>query len=940
MLTPVVDGSDSTVTPAGAGYNFAGGGIASFNIVHNDAITNTAGVSFDHNPFPGGAVTLNFLGSSIVSGSIGDYGNTRSINFINLNTANNLNAEILVQAGNILAGTLEIQHDSTLIFQTNGQIAKTNITTNAINTGTVRFLEGGEIIGQTGAALAPLGKLDFLNQSGGKSLTLDNPIYVNNVVIGGDGHLITKDHMTVANQINFTGDGLLTLNAAINGTVTNGIVTQNHQQGNLTFVGNSTFVGNLGQNTKSLNTVTAGATGTEVQISASQIYAKGITLSGDGTLTFNGAGPTHIFAPINPAVNNQGEIKTAATNAVTFGQAVGQTNPIRLFTVSGDAVIDADFKATQTKIANKTLTVNAGKKCESIIDGSGVSIGHLVFNDTNTSYGTIGGTRSLASVTFTGAGGSIFTLQHNIAAAQVNINQQETLLIDNAINHSITGNLLVNNNAQLTVPFGKTLQMLGASANVTFNADTTLNYHMANGVTGLAPALTATGTVAFNATSIVNLVDAPKVAAVPFGQTSVNLIQDASGAVLNIPILTGEGHNLFMTTALSTQAGQLNLVFNRTHMAEITMQPHLIGVSKLFDQIGGQAGVSGQLLTLLNQLDNFTDLNTFRTELASVTPIVDTAINETAQTTQQDVFGLFTQRIEELRAENQTGYNAGYINQKDKGAWVKLFVNHSEQDPKDFINGFNSTTTGFALGGDLMLTDRCLIGLGFAYANSMINHDLNEAKTDINYYQASVYGGVNMTNPWFMNWMAAATYLDYHQKRTIKFSGLTLPVRADYPGWQYGARAELGYAFGKLSFHTLPTLALTYSHLDIKSYTETGAGTANQTVSHSAQNHLQAELGVKFVNNFVLGNMLMQPEAHLKARYEILDDKQQINSQFISIGPAYDTVGYTPTRESYNAGTSLTLFGEGGLAFSVSYDYDFKNDYCSHTGFVRLRYEW
>jgi outer membrane autotransporter protein len=946
VLTPVVDGSDNVATPAGAGYNFAGGAAQSFTILDAGVVTNTAGVSFDHTG--AGVATLNFAGSSVVSGSIGDYANNRSINTVNLNTGNNANAEIRVQAGNILSGTLNFTHDATLVLENNGQIAKSNITTSTVNTGTIQFLEGGQINGQVGQAAA-LKLLDFLNQSGGKTLTLTLATKFNDVVIAGDGKLILQDKVTgfaVTNQVNFTGDGLLQFEDGVSGSATNGMITQNHQQGNITFLGSSNLSGNLGTNAKNLNTISIdGVNGSNVQLTSLDIYAKAMTLSNDGTVTFTGAGPINIHALINPTVNNTGEIKTSAAAGVTFNQAIGQLNTLRLFTVEGNTLINSDVKATNTTISNaNTLTVNSGKKLESLIDGEAAGQGNLIFNDTNVSYADIGSINNLAAVTFTGGAASVFTLNHDITATLITLKNQETVLIGNTANHSITGNLVLNDTAQLTVPNSKTLQVNG---NVTFNAGTSLNYNMANSVVGLAPALTSTGTVALNVASKLNLVSAPIVAAVPIGQTVVNLIQDNSGAKLAIPILTGAGNNIFLNTSLSSDINEINLVLSRLAMAEITPQPHLLGISTVFDQISGQPNVTGELLTLTQQFDNFSNLTNFRSELASITPLIDTANTQIAYTTQQDIFGLFTQRIEELRAENQIdglegmyGYNAGFLNQKTRAAWVKVFANHSEQDARDLINGFDATTLGLALGTDLMLTERCLIGIGLTYANSQIHHGLNGAETELNYYQASVYGGVNMTNPWFFNWMAAASYLNYDQNRTIVFGAANFPIHADYNGWQYGARAELGYAFGKLSFHAIPILALSYRYLDIENYTEKGAGTANQHVNYEPQNNLQAEFGVKLAQNFVVDTTLTQPEVHLKTRIELLDDKQKATSQFVSIGPVYDTIGYQPTRESYNAGASLSLFNEAGLVFSVSYDYDFKNDYRAHTGFVRMRYEW
>lgn len=939
VFTPVVDGSSSTAAPAAGGYNFASGTAQVFNITHNDAITNTGGVSFDHNPFTG-VSTLNFQGSSVVSGSMGDYGNNRSINLINLNTNNNPNAEIRVASGNVLSGTTNFNHDATLVLEQDGQIVKSNIATSTVNTGVVQFLEGGEVIGTIGSGTA-LKKLDFVNQSSGKTLTLHNTLNTNDIAVDGDGLLIAQDDVTVTNQVNFTGDGTLRFEDTIDGSITNGMITQNHQQGNLLFVGNSFFSGNLGQNTKSLNTVSVGTTGTEVQLSAQQLYAKDLIFSGDGKFTLNGAGATDVYAAINPNINNQGEINIARTGLVTFKEASGQTQTIRLLTASGNGVIDADFRVTQTNITNgKTLTINANKKFESAVDGSVSGVGSLVFDGTNSSYGEIGGVRSLAAVNIIGSG--TFTLKNNIRATQTSVNNQQILAIDNAVNHSITGNLTLNNTTQLIVPIGKTLQLLG-TGNVSLNNNTMLHYDMADKVTSLVPAITSTGVITFAAGSKINLIAAPKIAAVPFGKTVISLTQDSSGVTPTEPILIGAENSLFLSTKLATSASKLSLELNRTPMKEITMQPHLLGISSVFDDIIGQAGLTGELLGLSKQLDNFDDLIQFRNELASVTPIVDSSTSQTAQTTQQDVFGLVSQRMDDIRAQNHWssgGYAAGYINKRFHGAWVKGFANYSEQDARDLINGFDAATKGLAIGGDTFISERCLAGISLAFASSRIHHDLNQARTEIEYYQGNIYGDVNLSNPLFINWMVAATYLNYDQNRTIRLNNTSVPVKADYHGWQYGARAELGYVFGKLSFHTVPTLAFTYSHLDIEDYIERGAGTANQKVSPSAQDNLQAEFGVKLVNNIVAHDVLTQPEVHAKIRYELFENQQKTSSQFVSIGPVYDTVGYLPTKESYNAGTSLTIFGEAGFVFSVSYDYDFRNDYRAHTGFIRLRYEW
>lgn len=940
VFTPVIDGTTSNATPSTGGYNFSSGGTERFNISNNATIPNTGGVSFDRNPATG-AATLNIHGSAIISGGIGDAINARSINLLNLNIHNHTNALIQLQAGNHLVGSTTFFRDATLALQQDGQIFESNIFTNTINTGTVQFFEGGQVIGTIGSG-TDLKKLDFLNQSGGKTLTLNNTINAQDIAIANDGLLIAKDRVTISNQVTFSGNGLLQFNDGVDARVLNDIVTQNTRQGNVLFSGNHTFWSNLGRNTAILNTIAGGATGAELFLRSNQIFAQHLNFLGNGKLTFNSIGSADIYAAINPSLPNQGEINIVSNDTVTFRQPSGQIQTIRLLTVAGNTVLDADFKVAQTNITGgKHLIITENKKFESPVDGALAGAGELIFQGKNTSYDTIGNARRLASVTITGPQ-ELFILKHDINAAQTTVNNQSILVINKTARPNIIGNLTLNDTAQLVISEGNTLWMLG-TGNVNLNDKTTLHYYMADQITGSAPGIVANGTISLGATSKINLLKAPKMSALPIGKTLITLTQDHSGVNPPIPLLEGGYNSLFLKTKLSSALNTLNLEFTREAIKEMTMQPHLLGISSVFDSIIGQPTLSGELLGLTQQLDNFNDLTSFRGELASVTPIIDSSSTQTVQTTQQEVFGLIEQRMDDIRAQNtwpSGGYTAGYINKRYHGAWIKGFANYAEQDGRDLINGFDATTKGLAIGGDTFVTDRCLAGLSLAFASSRIHHELNHARTEIEYYQGSIYGDVNLSNPMFINWMAAATYLNYDQNRTIRLNNTSVPVKADYHGWQYGARAELGYAFGKLSFHTVPTIALTYSHLNIEEYIERGAGSANQKVSPSPQDNLQAEFGVKLVNNIVVDPVLTQPEVHAKVRYDLFDVKQKTSSQFISIGPAYDTVGYLPTKESYNAGASLTVFGENGFVFSVSYDYDFKNDYRAHTGFVRLRYEW
>jgi hypothetical protein len=85
---------------------------------------------------------------------------------------------------------------------------------------------------------------------------------------------------------------------------------------------------------------------------------------------------------------------------------------------------------------------------------------------------------------------------------------------------------------------------------------------------------------------------------------------------------------------------------------------------------------------------------------------------------------------------------------------------------------------------------------------------------------------------------------------------------------------------------------------------------------------------------------LLQAEVHAMAFYDAFNDRMQTTSQFIGAGPSFTTLGFTPARASVNLGASLILFNMFNYIFTGEYDFNAKEDYKSHAGFLRMRYEF
>lgn len=409
------------------------------------------------------------------------------------------------------------------------------------------------------------------------------------------------------------------------------------------------------------------------------------------------------------------------------------------------------------------------------------------------------------------------------------------------------------------------------------------------------------------------------------------------------PNLVENLSNVFIKFTLSTPDTQ-HLQLVATRQVPTGLEGNANSLGGVFAQID-DTNASGALLQLVNGLgDIASSPEALNEELAEIAPqgingsLVDSSFGVTNET-----FDLFSQRINELRAgvdSYNTGYAAGHMTEKGHGTWVKVFGSHADQNRRGNIAGYTGETWGLAGGADIMITDRHLVGVSLAWASTDVNFDSQRGGSDINSYQGAFYGSWNVTTPLYVNWMASAAFNKYKETQIISTGGFNQTSLGEFDGWQYGARAEVGYIFGEECFHIIPTADLTYTHASFDSFQQKGNSTANQIIDYGSVSALLAGVGVKFSYDYEMEKALLQPEAHVNVSYDIIGDEMDANSRFVGFGTSYNVQGASVKRTDYNVGLSLTTYGDSGLGFSISYDYDWKSGFHAHSGFARIRYEW
>jgi outer membrane autotransporter protein len=234
-----------------------------------------------------------------------------------------------------------------------------------------------------------------------------------------------------------------------------------------------------------------------------------------------------------------------------------------------------------------------------------------------------------------------------------------------------------------------------------------------------------------------------------------------------------------------------------------------------------------------------------------------------------------------------------------------------------------------------------LAGFAISWATGSIHQAIaGDARTQADSYQFSLYGQYLFGCPFYMNWFTGVSYNDYDATRQVIFPDLTFTPEAIYHAWQYSAKAEVGFV-QKLccKFLIVPVASLYYSLLDFKGYQEIGAGSANQYVNPHDANRLQASAGLRLLYDHFYEKGILQPELRARMFYNFINSSIETTSEFIGGGASFVTSGATPAPLSYNVGASLSTF-ECAVVATLSYDYVFRKNYESHSGFFRIRYEW
>ena len=167
-------------------------------------------------------------------------------------------------------------------------------------------------------------------------------------------------------------------------------------------------------------------------------------------------------------------------------------------------------------------------------------------------------------------------------------------------------------------------------------------------------------------------------------------------------------------------------------------------------------------------------------------------------------------------------------------------------------------------------------------------------------------------------------------------------ANAEYDMDQFFARFEIGrdYLLDNGLIVT-PSLMANYALVDSDSFTETGAGAFNLNEDPDSNSSFEVGPSVTISGQVQQANGdYLKPHLVAGYRYEFLQDEVETTASFTGAGGSFTAQGYEPEEHRFNIGTGLTYMTTTNWEFKVDYNYDFREDYEAHSGFVRAAYRF
>lgn len=957
------------------------GGVSTINVLFDQEMKLTGGVSGDGMLFKDGGGVLLLGGSNSWSGGTwinegtlrleannysavaynSDYVLTGGLLDLNRNA---MHMRSLIGSGgeiSIDGTTLTIAQDSDTIFA--GRITGNDFNSNLVKNGSGMLVLSG-INSYWGNTTINNGSLAIFNENnlginvGFSSLAINNAALVTlgdieldrQVVLGGTATINTLFGTTLELSGSISGhggalykDGAGQLIISGNGTYTGGTTIAS----GILQIGDGATTGSLTGNITNNSLLT---------FNRSNPYTYNGSISGSGSLLQTGTGTTvlngnHSYTgntfitagtlqignggtagSIGGYVLNNGTLAFNRSDDYTFsGLIIGMGALVQAG--SGTLILDADnYYTNGTRIENGTLQIGSGG-ASGWIAGDVTNDGTLAFkrSDAFEFFGKISGTGGLQQQ---GKGAVVLSGNNNYTGVT------DVLSGRLVVNGSISPSILT------TVYEGAELGGVGTVGHTYINGGT------------LAPGnsigtLNVAGDLRLTASSIY------EVEVSPLGSDRVNVSgqADLGGAIVRAAFDPG-AYVVKRYNILSADGGLAGSTFGEE--VTINLPENFVSLLRydannafldLEMNIGGmnvnQQNVSAALVSYFDENGQIPvafgalDANG-----------LTTASGELATAAQQTTIDAMSQFMNTLADPLVTGRAGRFASSQPadtssfESRWSVWGAGYgsSRKTDGDAIIGSHDTrgrVYGVAVGADYILLPDTVIGFAVAGGGTKFSLSDGMGSGDSDLFQAGIYGRHNIGNAYITGAFAYG-WQSIDTERTVSFYE-TDQLNGSYRANSWSGRLETGYRFDAPWFGITPYVAGQFVTFDLPSYSENAyAGSDTYALNYSSQRETmgRSELGISLDKSIALSDGVFTMRGRIAWARNFNNDRNVFAAINGLPGAGFVVNGASQPKDVGLASLSAEISWNNGVSLGAAFDAEFADASTNYAGKGVLRYKW
>lgn len=348
---------------------------------------------------------------------------------------------------------------------------------------------------------------------------------------------------------------------------------------------------------------------------------------------------------------------------------------------------------------------------------------------------------------------------------------------------------------------------------------------------------------------------------------------------------------------------------------------------------------NGDLALIQNEISSLNSVKDRNALIESLLPVNGANIVNLSSDVQNNVNNILSNHNLSLLSLDKQGVSSGDVGE-NKSVWGQFFTNRQDQENQADAKGYKSQNNGFILGLDRKIIDNVTAGVGVGYSKSDVDYNINSStNSQIDNYHLSLYGVYDL-NKWFADAMVGYGLHKYDSVRKLLVNSVANNAKASWDGQQYSAKIGGGYRYDINSkLQIIPLTSLSFSHLAQDAYNEHGSG-ANLHIKNSDNNKLEAAIGSVLNYKFIADSFDVVTKLIAQYKYDFINDNGETSYSFIGTNGTFLQKNAKIARNRFDFGLGADLLSRNNVSVSLDYNLGLKQNYQSHTGMIKFKYNF